>query len=356
MKITSASASTLASDGTGSNVCEFVPSGTMPVMATLSPPMLAAIDVIGATVVTTFTLPAAATVRRRGGRWGRLGVAAAPGERDGGESNNGQSQMPAHGHDLQRNASWAQVLAARNNVRCRSASWMTEGRSLEQRCRPARMGRLVAVGALREDDGDVPRPADLTAGPRDRASGSRRNSGMRASHSSTATRSSMRARFEPAQRWMPAPKATWRLSWRSMITWSASGNASGSRLAAGKLSSTRSPVVHGAARHLDVARHDASHGDRRVGAEQLLDRRRHQLGLGDQATTIVGVGGEVPQRGPDGRPRRVDAGDQGECRACRACGRRGRARRRPRLEQLADEVVRRVGVAVRRSSPAGSRR
>ncbi len=53
MKITSASASTLASDGTGSKVWEFVPSGTMPVMATLSPPMLATIEVIGATVVTT---------------------------------------------------------------------------------------------------------------------------------------------------------------------------------------------------------------------------------------------------------------------------------------------------------------
>ena len=53
MKMTSASASTLASEGTGSKVCEFVPSGTMPVMATRSPPMLATMDVIGATVVTT---------------------------------------------------------------------------------------------------------------------------------------------------------------------------------------------------------------------------------------------------------------------------------------------------------------
>ncbi len=51
--MTSASASTLACDGTGSNVCELVPSGTTPWMSTLSPPMFAAIDVIGATVVTT---------------------------------------------------------------------------------------------------------------------------------------------------------------------------------------------------------------------------------------------------------------------------------------------------------------
>jgi len=37
----------------GSNVCEFVPSGTMPVILTRSPPMLAAMLVIGATVVPT---------------------------------------------------------------------------------------------------------------------------------------------------------------------------------------------------------------------------------------------------------------------------------------------------------------
>ena len=72
-----------------------------------------------------------------------------------------------------------------------------------------------------------------------------RNSGMRFSHSSTATRISMRARLDPAQRWMPTPNATWRLSSRSMTTSSARSNASGSRLAAGKLSRTRSPSCTG---------------------------------------------------------------------------------------------------------------
>ena len=42
-----------ATDGSGSKVWLLVPSGTMPSMRTRSPPMLAAIDVIGETVVAT---------------------------------------------------------------------------------------------------------------------------------------------------------------------------------------------------------------------------------------------------------------------------------------------------------------
>ena len=55
----------------------------------------------------------------------------------------------------------------------------------------------------------------------------------------------MRARLEPAHRWMPDPKATWRLSSRSSTTVSASSKASGSRLAAGKFISTLSPAFIG---------------------------------------------------------------------------------------------------------------
>ena len=53
MNTTSASLSTCAADGGGSNVWELVPSGTMPTISARSPMTLAAIEVIGATVVTT---------------------------------------------------------------------------------------------------------------------------------------------------------------------------------------------------------------------------------------------------------------------------------------------------------------
>ncbi len=53
MKITSARSRASASDGRGSKVWEFVPSGTMPVMSARSPITAAAMEVIGATVVTT---------------------------------------------------------------------------------------------------------------------------------------------------------------------------------------------------------------------------------------------------------------------------------------------------------------
>src|SRR3972149_3756555 len=71
-------------------------------------------------------------------------------------------------------------------------------------------------------------PAQVTA-----SGSSSRYSGMRASHSSMDTRIALRARFDPAQRWMPTPNAMCGFSARSMITLSASGNFSGSRLAAG---------------------------------------------------------------------------------------------------------------------------
>src|SRR3990170_1667777 len=80
-------------------------------------------------------------------------------------------------------------------------------------------------------------PAQVTA-----SGSSSRYSGMRASHSSMDTRISMRARFDPAQRWMPAPNAMCGFSARSIITLSASGDLSGSRLAAGNDIRTLSPA------------------------------------------------------------------------------------------------------------------
>ncbi len=54
MKTMSAVDITSAADGGGSNVCELVPSGTMPTISAQSPMTFAAIEVIGATVVTTW--------------------------------------------------------------------------------------------------------------------------------------------------------------------------------------------------------------------------------------------------------------------------------------------------------------
>ena len=62
-----------------------------------------------------------------------------------------------------------------------------------------------------------------------------------ATHSSRPTCSSMRARLEPRQRWMPSPNVAWRLTVRSMTASSGCSKTSGSRLAAGNGSSTRSP-------------------------------------------------------------------------------------------------------------------
>ncbi len=60
MNTTSASDSTAASDGAGSNVWLFVPSGTMPVIRIRSPPTFWTMFVIGATVVTTRSRPSSA--------------------------------------------------------------------------------------------------------------------------------------------------------------------------------------------------------------------------------------------------------------------------------------------------------
>ncbi len=54
MNTMSAVVMTSAADGGGSNVWELVPSGTMPTISAQSPMTFAAIEVIGATVVTTW--------------------------------------------------------------------------------------------------------------------------------------------------------------------------------------------------------------------------------------------------------------------------------------------------------------
>src|SRR5215470_5400148 len=57
---------------------------------------------------------------------------------------------------------------------------------------------------------------------------------------------------------------------------------------------------------LDLARHR----HRRVGAQELLDGKRHQLRLVDQAAAVLGGLGQVPQARPDRAPGGVDASDQ----------------------------------------------
>ena len=61
----SASAITAASEGAGSNVWLFVPSGTMPVTCTRSPPMFCTMFVTGETVVATWTRFGSASVPPR---------------------------------------------------------------------------------------------------------------------------------------------------------------------------------------------------------------------------------------------------------------------------------------------------
>ena len=91
-------------------------------------------------------------------------------------------------------------------------------------------------------------------------------------NSSMATRSSSRARFEPTQRWMPSPKAAWRLRPRSMMNLSASSKDLRVTVRGGK--SQQDPVIllHRGTVELVVLRDETRHGDGRVEAQELLDR------------------------------------------------------------------------------------
>ena len=108
---------------------------------------------------------------------------------------------------------------------------------------------------------------------------------------------------------MPRPNAEWRFSTRSSTTLSASGNISGSRLAAGNGRSSQSPSFIGQPSKSKSLDDEAGHRDRRVRTEELLHRGVHERGLGREALAVFGVLGEVPERRADRRPRGVDAGD-----------------------------------------------
>jgi hypothetical protein len=84
------------------------------------------------------------------------------------------------------------------------------------------------------------------------------------------------------------------------------------RIAVGRRERQQHPVVllHRTAVEVVVLGHQARHRHRGVGAEELLERERHHVGVVEQALVVLGVLGEVPQRRSDGRPRRVDPGDE----------------------------------------------
>lgn len=101
-------------------------------------------------------------------------------------------------------------------------------------------GPASSVGAQPIRSGSDRGPRTCPAAHFTAPGSARSNSGMRCIQTSSAIRSSIRARCEPMQRWMPRPNAACRLTSRSMTTSPARSKCSGSRLAAGKLSSTQS--------------------------------------------------------------------------------------------------------------------
>ena len=112
--------------------------------------------------------------------------------------------------------------------------------------------------------------------------------GKRATNSSIATFSSRRARFEPRQRWMPSPNAAWRFC--CAVDDERVRVLELVRIAVGRRERQQHPVVllHRTAVEVDVLGDHAGHRDRRVGAEELLERERHDLGLVDQALRSSG--------------------------------------------------------------------
>ena len=133
---------------------------------------------------------------------------------------------------------------------------------------------------------------------------------MRLSHSCSATVISIRAKFEPMQRWMPSPKAACRFSLRSITTRSASGNTRGIAVRGGEREQHHLARLHRAAVDRRVLDHLARHRDRRIGAQELLDRGRDQLRLVDEAAPVFRVLREVPEARADRAPGGVDARDQ----------------------------------------------
>ena len=68
--------------------------------------------------------------------------------------------------------------------------------------------------------------------------------------------------------------------------------------------------LDGAAADGGFLHHLARHGHGRIGAQQLLDRGRHQFRLRDQPFAIGRCFRQVPERGADRAPGGVDTGDQ----------------------------------------------
>jgi len=85
-----------------------------------------------------------------------------------------------------------------------------------------------------------------------------------------------------------------------------------SRIAVRRRVRQQDPVLrlHVRAAEVDVPSDQASHGDRRVGAEELFCGERQQARLGPQPFQVSGILRQVPQGGADRAGGRVDAGDQ----------------------------------------------
>jgi len=90
----------------------------------------------------------------------------------------------------------------------------------------------------------------------------------------------------------------------------------------------------------------AGHGHRRIGAQELLDRRRYQGGLADQAAAVVGMRGEVPDARADAAPGGVDAGDQQKPQGADQVLLRQRLAVAAHLGEKADQIVAGLGRAL----------
>jgi len=86
------------------------------------------------------------------------------------------------------------------------------------------------------------------------------------------------------------------------------------RIAVRRWERQQDPVVslHIHATEVQILRHQASHGDGRVRAQELLYGGGQQVWLGDKSLPIARIPGQVPQRGADRAPGGVDSGDQQE--------------------------------------------
>ena len=85
---------------------------------------------------------------------------------------------------------------------------------------------------------------------------------------------------------------------------------------------------------------------RSEGAQELLDRRRDEIRLGNEAVAIGGRPREMPQRGADGAPCRVDASKQREPEDAENVALGDRATFEPGGKKIADQVIFGLGLAL----------